>query len=889
MVRVTVDGVDHEFEPGLTVLQALRTIGIGLTHLCDDDRLQPAAVCRLCRVMTDRSNRPVPACTTPVADGMAVWTDDPAVAADRKNILRLLALDHPAEAVRERPDLPLHRALVEHGLADECGGVADPAGRDESHPYIAVDGARCIECYRCVRICDEVQGRFVWRAYGRGGHTHVAPGPAGRLLESACVACGACVDTCPSGALEDRSVLAHGVPLAWTRTTCPYCGVGCELQVGTRDGKIVDIRPARDAAVNRGHACVKGRYAYGFVTAPDRVTTPLLRENGAWREATWDEAIGFVAARLRTIVAESGPDATAVLGSSRATNEENYLAQKFARVVLGTNNVDCCARVCHGPSAAGLKAVMGTGAATGSFADVELARTLLGCGANATENHPVGGRRILQAARKGAALIVIDPRRIELAEFATVFLQPRAGTNVPLLNALAHVVLAEGLEDAAFVRERLDGLEAFRATVAGWTPERAAEVCGVDAGDIRRAARLLATNGPASSFHGLGVTEHTQGTDAVIALADLMLLCGHVGKPGAGVNPLRGQNNVQGSAHMGCEPGSLTGYVPLAQARERFERAWGVSLPAERGLDVLEMVDAARAGRLRALWTIGYDVLLSNPDTHVTEDAFDRLDLVVIQDLFLNETARRHGHVFFPVAASYEKDGTFMNGERRVQRVRAAVPPPPGVRTDWEVLRDVAAAMGRGEGFDFADAHAIWDEVRTVWTAGAGISYARLEAEGGLQWPCPDERHPGTARLHGAAFTHGVRTTLRCIEYRPTPERTDDAYPLRLVTGRTLHQFNAGTMTMRTPQNVLRPTDVLDISPSDAARLGVADGERVRIRSRYGEATLPARIGDTVRPGELFASFQTPSIFLNRVTGPHRDPETHTPEYKVTAVRVERL
>jgi formate dehydrogenase major subunit len=889
MVRVTVDGVAHEFAPGLTILQALRSIGIGLTHVCDDGRLKPAGVCRLCRVMTDRSSRPVPACTTAVADGMVVFTDDRDTLRERENILRVLAWSYPPGPVWDRPDLPFHRALLEHGVAADCRGTPDPALRDESHPYLSVDLGRCVECYRCVRICDEVQGRFAWHVYGRGGRTRVRPAPGPTLLESTCVSCGACADTCPTGAIEDRSLRSHGPPEAWTRTTCPYCGVGCELLVGTSAGRIVTIRPAPDAPVNRGHACSKGRYAHGFVTAPDRVTTPLLREGGTWREATWDEAIGYVARRLGAIVRESGPDAAAVLGSARATNEENYLAQKFARVVLGTNNVDCCARVCHGPSAAGLKATMGTGAATGSFDDIERARTLLVCGANATENHPVVGRRILQAARRGATLIVIDPRRIELAEYATVFLRPRAGTNVPLLNALAHAVLALGLEDAAFVRDRLDGLDEFRAFVAAWTPERAAGVCGVDADDLRRAARLLATNGPASSFHGLGVTEHTQGTDGVIALANLMLLTGNVGRPGASMNPLRGQNNVQGSAHMGCEPGALTGYVPLATARARFERAWGVPLPAERGLDVLEMVDAARAGKLRALWTIGYDVLLSNPDAHHTEAAFDRLDLLVIQDLFLNETARRHGHVFFPVAASYEKDGTFMNGERRVQRVRRAVPPPPGVRTDWEVIRDVARAMGRGEGFAFADACAIWDEVRSVWTAGAGISYARLETEGGLQWPCPDETHPGTARLHGTSFTHGVRTRLRCVDYRPTPERTDDTYPLRLITGRTLHQFNAATMTMRTPQNVLRPTDVLDMSSEDAARLGVSDGEAVRVTSRYGEATLPARIGPAVRPGELFASFQTPAIFLNRVTGPHRDPETHTPEYKVTAVRVERV
>jgi formate dehydrogenase major subunit len=657
------------------------------------------------------------------------------------------------------------------------------------------------------------------------------------------------------------------------------------MNVGTRDGRIVAVRPVLDAAVSKGHLCAKGRYAFEFVNADDRIIAPMIRESGCWRRTSWPEALEFVAMRLRDVIDRYGADSIGVLGSARATNEDNYLTQKFARLVIGTNNVDCCARVCHAPSAAGLEAMLGAGLATNSFDDIETARTILVCGANPTENHPIVGARIRQAARRGAHLIVIDPRRIELTGDATCHLAIAPGTNVPLLNAMAHTIVTEGLCDREFVKHRVDGFEEFRAFIETWPPSRAAGICQVDADAIRSAARLFATGPPAVTFHGLGLTEHVQGTDGVMALINLALLTGNVGKPGGGVNPLRGQNNVQGAAHMGCEPASLPGSTPIEQGRAAFEARWGAPLPHTRGLNLLEMMDAAAAGELKALWAIGYDVFLTNPNATETARALRSIGLVIVQDLFSAETAREFGTVFLPACSSFEKDGTFMNAERRIQRVRAALKPAGASKPDWQIIAEMARAMG-GSGFEYRSAEQIWDEVRAVCPGARGMTYARLDA-GGLQWPCPAEDHPGTQILHRNGFAGGARATLRQVEHHATPEQTTEGLPLLLITGRSLYQFNAGTMTGRTPNNELRPADVLDISPADAVAAGVHDGDRVRVVSQYGAAVLPVRVAHAVRAGQLFATFHTKEAFLNAVTGPHRDSVTGTPEYKLTAVRIE--
>jgi formate dehydrogenase major subunit len=884
---VTINGRAVDTVAGQTILDACRSAGIAVPTLCHDERLKPGAACRLCLVQIKGRPNLVTACSTPVTAGMEIETHTAEIETTRRTLLELLAIDYPAEAPVAFPEKPFHRLLRDYGVSPSADN-AQPTTRfrDSSHPYLAVDMTRCVTCFRCVRICNDVQGQSVWHPLHRGAGTNIVP-DGSTMLTSSCVSCGACADTCPTGAIEDQSVLQRGTPTHWTRTTCPYCGVGCEMNVGTRNDRMVQLRPALDAPVNKGHLCVKGRYAFDFVHSPDRITDPMIRERGEWRTSTWDEAITFVARQLQQILHQHGPNSIGVLGSARGTNEENYLAQKFARVVLGTNNVDCCARVCHAPTAAGMKKTLGTGAATNSFDDIEHAATILVCGSNATEAHPVVGARIRQAVRHGARLIVIDPRETELARIADVHLALRPGTNVPLLNALAHVIVSEELCDADTVHDRLAESDAFFDFIRDWTPERAAAITGVPADRIRAAAKLYASHSPSMSFHGLGATEHSQGTDGIMCLVNLALLTGNFGKPGSGVNPLRGQNNVQGSAHMGCEPSHLTGYVSVDDGRAAFEAAWKSNLPRERGLNLMEMIDAAAAGQLKALWAIGYDIAHTNPNGTATRQALHALDLVIVQDLLMNELAREHAHVFLPACSSFEKDGTFMNSERRVQRVRRALEPIGHSRPDWVILRDIATAMGRGDTFDFDSPEEIWNEIRTLWSAGAGISYERLE-HGGLQWPCPTEQHPGTPILHAKSFPRGPRAALQRVEFHATDETVTDEFPFLLTTGRALFQFNAGTMTNRTPNARLRPSDTLDVSPDDAVKLNLATGDIVRLISRRGAIQIPARISNSIQPGQLFATFHSPEIGLNELIGDRRDSVTGTPEYKVVAVRIEK-
>jgi len=891
MNLVTINGRSHRFPDGIAIKEALGRLGIEVPALCHDNRLEPYGSCRLCVVEVKGRGALSTACNTPISDGMEIFTHSPAVEGVRRTLLRLLAKDYPPEAVEEFPDKQFHRYLRQYGIkasgSPGAGSPAVPFMRDATHPYINVEMSRCVTCYRCVRICEEVQGQFVWKAWDRGGATRIMPARGGTLLDSGCVSCGTCVDACPTGALEDLTVLTRGVPTEWTKTICSYCGTGCEVNVGTREGRITTIRPALDGPSNHGHACVKGRYAFDYIYAKDRVTSPMIRREGEWLRVSWDEVIDFVAGRLRAIVADHGPDSIGLLSSSRGTNEENYVAQKFARIVLGTNNIDCCARVCHSPTAAAMKMTLGTGAATNCLDDIEIARTILVCGANPTEGHPVIGARIKQAARRGANLIVVDPRAIELTQYAAVHLQLRPGTNVVLFNALGAAIVDEGLVDEGFLRARVTEFGPYREFIRQFTPEKVERICEVPAEKIRKAARLYATAKPSLSVHGLGMTEHIQGTEGIMALVNLALLTGNIGKSGSGINPLRGQNNVQGAPHMGCEPKLLAGYVPITEARAKFETAWDAPLPTRQGLNMIDMLTAAAAGKFKAIWAIGYDILKTNPNMHETRRAMKQLDLVIVQDLFFNETAREFGDVFLPAASSFEKDGTFMNGERRVQRVRRACEPRGESRSDWEIICALARAMGQGKRFAYSCAEEIWDEVRSLWPEGAGMSYARLDQRG-LQWPCFSESDPGTPVMHADEFTLGKTVALRRIDFTPPAKLTSLEYPFLLTTGRNLYQYNSGTQTGRTPNSRLCPTDVLLLSPADAARLGLCDGERVRLSSLQGAVELPLQISERVKPGEVFTTFHCSRVSLNEITTAHRDRYTQTPEYKVAAVRLDK-
>lgn len=882
MASVVIDGQAVEATDGSTILEAMDQLGDRLPSVCHDARIRPIGSCRLCLVEVKGEPRLQPACTTKVRSGMVVTARAKALERFRRRQLEWYAAKLSPEAVAAHPDKELHRLMREYGVAP-TGPPIDPAACDNSVPTIRVDTNQCIQCFRCIRVCDEVQGQAVWRAIGRGADIEIVPAEGSLMLEGGCVSCGACAHSCPTAAIVDA---AAEEPDTWTRTVCPYCGVGCELEIGVRGRRLVAARPVMGAPVNKGHLCTKGRYGFEFVHAPDRLLQPQARREGQLRVTTWDAALDQCAAELSRIRDRYGPNAIGVLGSSRATNEDNYLAQKFARVVLGTNNVDCCARVCHTPSAKALKSMLGAGAATNSFDDIEAARTIMVVGANPLECHPIVGARIRQQALRGKArLIVIDPRKTELTEVARLHLPVRPGTDIPLLNALAHVIVREGLLDRTFVESRVTGLVEFSTKIAEWSPERAAQICGVSASDIAAAARLYAIEGPSFCAHGLGVTEHVQGSEGVMALINLALLTGNLGKPGAGVNPLRGQNNVQGAAHMGCDPAILTGAVPIEQRRPLFEAVWGAPVPHARGLHLMEMIDAAAAGELKALWVMGYDILATLAHERATSDALSRLEFVVVQDLFLTETARVFGHVVLPAAATFEKDGTFMNSERRIQRVRRALRPPGACRADWEIICALAARMGRGAQFAYSSPAEVWEEIRRVWPEGAGISYSRLEL-GGLQWPCFNEADPGTATLHVGHFASGPTAALRPVDYSPTPETTDSEFPFLLTTGRRLHQFNVGNMSRRTANLQLQPTDTLDIAPEDGRRLGLHDGDLARLTSRYGETCLPVRLDPAVQVGQAFASFHDPQVRLNQVTGPYRDAMVGAPEFKVTAVQI---
>jgi formate dehydrogenase major subunit len=839
------------------------------------------------------------ACTTPVAEGMVVRTQTEAIAKLRRGVMELYISDHPLDCLTcaANGDCELQDAAGAVGLREVRYGYQGEnhlaAPIDASNPYFAFDPAKCIVCSRCVRACDEIQGTFALTVQGRGFASKVAASQDESFFTSECVSCGACVQACPTSALEEKKVTEIGAPDRAVVTTCGYCGVGCAFRAEMRGEELVRMVPWKEGKANHGHSCVKGRFAWGYAQHRDRILTPMVRDriDEPWRTVSWEAAIARAASEFRRVQQTYGARSVGAITSSRCTNEETFLVQKLVRQGLGVNNIDTCARVCHSPTGYGLRTTFGTSAGTQDFDSVMAADVIMIIGANPTDGHPVFASQMKRRLRAGARLIVIDPRRIDLVRSAHVqadhHLALRPGTNVPVLTAMAHVVVTEGLVDEAFVKARCewDAYQDWAAFVSEpqRSPEAVEPLTGVPATELRAAARLYATGGAGAIYYGLGVTEHSQGTTAVMAIANLAMATGNIGRPGVGVNPLRGQNNVQGSCDMGSFPYELSGYRHISDdgARGMFEREWGVTLDPEPGLRIPGMLDAAVDGEFKALLIQGEDIVQSDPNTAHVAAGLAAMECVIIHDLFLNETAN-YGHVFLPGSSFLEKDGTFINAERRIQRVRQVMAPKAGY-ADWEAVQLLANALG----LDWSYQHPseIMDEIARLTPTFAGVSYAGLDDAVSMQWPVNAAAPEGTPVMHIGTFARG-KGHFVVTDYIPTDEKTGPRYPLLLTTGRILSQYNVGAQTRRTDNAMWHPEDVLEIHPHDAEDRGVRDGDWVTLRSRTGETTLRATVTDRVAPGVVYTTFHHPATQANVVTSEFSDWATNCPEYKVTAVQV---
>jgi formate dehydrogenase major subunit len=904
-VTLTIDGRSVVVPAGTSVMRAAAEAGGSIPRLCASDNLQAFGSCRLCLVEVDGIKGTPASCTTPVTEGMAVHTQTPLLKKLRKGVMELYISDHPLDCLTcsANGDCELQDTAAQVGLRDVRYGYAGEnhlgLAADNSNPYFSFDPSKCIACSRCVRACDEVQGTFALTIEGRGFASQVSAGQAAdSFLSSECVSCGACVQACPTATLQEKAVAEIGKPERSVVTTCAYCGVGCTFRAEMRGQQLVRMVPWKDGKANRGHSCVKGRFAWGYAHHQDRITTPMVRENidEPWREVSWDEAISFAAERLKAIKSQYGAAALGGITSSRCTNEETFLVQKLVRAGFGTNNVDTCARVCHSPTGYGLKTTFGTSAGTQDFDSVEQADVILVIGANPTDAHPVFASRMKKRLRQGAKLIVIDPRRIDLVRMphveAQYHLPLQPGTNVAVLSAMAHTIVTEGLADETFIRERCDWDE-----YQDWTqfvsdlrhsPEALEQVTRVPATDIRAAARLYATVPNAAIYYGLGVTEHSQGSSTVMAIANLAMATGNIGRPGTGVNPLRGQNNVQGACDMGSFPHELSGYRHISDAGTRalFEADWGVTLDSEPGLRIPNMLDAAVDGSFRGIYIQGEDILQSDPNTRHVAAGLAAMDCVVVHDLFLNETAN-YAHVFLPGSTFLEKNGTFTNAERRIQPVRKVMEPANGLE-DWEVTQALANAMGLD--WKYSHPSEIMDEIARLTPSFAGVSFARLDEAGSLQWPVNDAYPNGSPIMHVDGFASSPsgkgRGKFVVTDYVPTDEKTGPRYPLLLTTGRILSHYNVGAQTRRTDNVVWHEEDLLEVHPTDAENRGLKDGDWARLASRTGETTLRVSVTDRVAPGVVYTTFHHPATQANVVTTEFSDWATNCPEYKVTAVQI---
>jgi formate dehydrogenase major subunit len=894
-VGLEVDGLPITVPAGTSVLRAAAEAGVQVPKLCATDRLDAFGSCRLCLVEIDGRRGTPASCTTPVAAGMKVRTQSPKLEKLRRGVMELYISDHPLDCLTcsANGDCELQDMAGAVGLRQVRYDGADhqDAPKDTSNPYFDFDPSKCIACSRCVRACDEVQGTFALTIEGRGFASKVSPGAGGSFMESECVSCGACVQACPTATLQERSVVELGIPSRSVITTCAYCGVGCSFKAELRGTELVRMVPYKDGGANEGHSCVKGRFAFGYATHPDRILKPMVREKTTdpWREVSWNEAISTVAGRMRAIQDQHGPASIGAISSSRCTNEEVWVVQKMVRAAFGNNNVDTCARVCHSPTGYGLKQTFGESAGTQDFRSVALSDVIMVIGANPTDGHPVFASRMKRRIREGAKLIVVDPRRIDLVRSphveASHHLQLRPGTNVAVINAMAHVVVTEGLADADFVKERCEDYDAWAAFIARPenSPEALQEITGVPADELRKAARLYAGAGNGAIYYGLGVTEHSQGSTMVMGLANLAMATGNVGRDGVGVNPLRGQNNVQGSCDMGSFPHELPGYRHVSDdvVRGLFETRWNRPILAEPGLRIPNMFDAALDGTFRGLFVHGEDIAQSDPNLQHVSAALSAMELVVVQDLFLNETAK-FAHVFLPGASFLEKDGTFTNAERRINRVRAVMPPKTG-KSEWEIVCEIATAMGYPMHYEHPSQ--IMDEIAAMTPTFAGVSFELLDKLGSVQWPCNPEAPEGTPVMHIDEFVRGKGKFVPTA-FVPTEERTTRKFPLVLTTGRILSQYNVGAQTRRTGNVAWHPEDLLEVHPHDAGERGITDGAIVTLASRVGETTLKAKISDRMPVGVVYTTFHHPVTGANVVTTEHSDWATNCPEYKVTAVQV---
>lgn len=901
-VGVTIDGRRVLVPPGTSVMRAAQEAGIGVPKLCATDTLEAFGSCRLCLVEIEGRNGTPASCTTPVAEGMVVRTQNERLKKLRRGVMELYISDHPLDCLTcsANGDCELQDMAGAVGLREVRYGVGAAAGahhldakKDESNPYFTFDPSKCIVCSRCVRACDEVQSTLALTIQGRGFGSSVSPSQNESFFDSECVSCGACIKACPTATLMEKSVIDSGQPEHAELTTCAYCGVGCAFKAEMRGEEVVRMVPWDGGKANHGHSCVKGRFAWGYATHKERILSPMIREKvtDPWRKVSWDEAIAYAAASLQRIQAAHGRGSVGAITSSRCTNEETFLVQKLVRAVFGNNNVDTCARVCHSPTGYGLKTTFGTSAGTQDFDSVEEADVIVVIGANPTDGHPVFASRMKRRLRAGAKLIVIDPRRIDLVRTPHVeaahHLALRPGTNVAVLTALAHVIVTEGLADEAFIRERCEpaDYQEWAAFVARpeHSPEAVEAISGVPAATVRGAARLYATGGNGAIYYGLGVTEHSQGSTAVMAIANLAMVTGNLGRPGVGVNPLRGQNNVQGACDMGSFPHELAGYRHVSDAATRaiFDSLWGVTVDPEPGLRIPNMLDAAVEGSFKGIYIQGEDILQSDPNTKHVTAGLAAMECVIVHDLFLNETAS-YAHVFLPGSTFLEKDGTFTNAERRIQRVRRVMTPKNGY-ADWEITQKLARALG----YPMAYGHAreIMAEIAATTPTFTGVSFERIDELGSVQWPCNDGAPAGTPIMHVDGFVRG-RGRFVLTEFVPTDERTGPRFPLLLTTGRVLSQYNVGAQTRRTANVRWHHEDRLELHPHDAEERGIVDGTWVKLASRAGETVLRAHVTDRVAPGVVYTTFHHPGTQANVVTTEYSDWATNCPEYKVTAVQV---